>query len=80
MIAIAISTATSCGLSIGNKVTNEIIIYKNNKYKKQLEIDQQTIKVFDKLYRKSSQDNLFEKNEYASLFIVFTTNVDESKS
>ena len=51
--AMPISIATACGLSIGNEVMCEIIINKHNKYKKQYEKDQQKIKSFDKLYRKS---------------------------
>ena len=50
LIVIPISTATACRLSIGNKVLYEIIIKKLNKYKKQYERDQNTIKSFDKLY------------------------------
>ena len=42
-----------------------------NKQKKQYEEDQQTIKTFDKLYRKSLQDNVVDKNEYESLIIIF---------
>ena len=53
LIAILISTATSCGLSIGNKTLYEIDMHKYNEYKKQYEKDQQTIKLFDRLYRKS---------------------------
>ena len=34
LIAVPISTATACGLSIGNKVIYELIIKKYNKYKK----------------------------------------------
>ena len=34
LIAIPISTARACGLSIGNKVIYEIIINKHNKYKR----------------------------------------------
>ena len=44
LIVIPISTATACGLSIGDKVLYEIIISKYNKYKKRYEKDQQTIK------------------------------------
>ena len=44
LIAIPISTATACGLSIGNKVIYEVIINKYNKYKRQYQKDQQTIK------------------------------------
>ena len=38
--------------------------YKN---KKQFERDHNTIKSFDKLYRKSLQDNVIDKSEYESL-------------
>ena len=62
--AIPISTATACGLSIGNKITFAIIITKYDKQKKQYQRDQQTIKCSDKLYRKSLQDNLIDKSEY----------------
>ena len=79
MIVIPISTATACGLSIGNKVIYEIIINKYNKYKKLYEGDQQTIKSFDKLYGKSLQDNIIDKSEYESLCIIFTKYVDETK-
>ena len=67
LIAIPISTASSCVLSIGNKVLFEIIINRYNKYIKLYEKDQQTIKTFGNLYRKSLQDNLIDKNEYDSL-------------
>ena len=77
MIAIPISTATACGLSIGNKVLYEIIVNKYNKYKKQYERDEQTIKSFDRLYRKSLQDNVIDKNEYERLFTKY---VDENRN
>ena len=80
LIAIPISTATACGLSIGNKVTNEIIINKYKKYKKQYERHQLTIKPFDILYRKSLQDNVSQKNEYESLCNTFTKNLNEIKN
>ena len=65
------STATECGLSITNKVLYEIVMQKYNKYKKLYETDQQTTKSFDKLYRKSLQDNLIDKVEYESLCNIF---------
>ena len=80
LIAIPISTATACGLSIGNKVLYEIIINKYNECKKLYERDQQTIKSFDKLYRKSLQDNVIDKNEYESLCNIFTKYIDENKN
>ena len=80
LIVIPISTATACGLSIGNEVKYEIIINKYNKCEEQYEKDQQTIKSFDKLYRKSFQDNVIDKTEYESLCIVFSKYVDENES
>ena len=47
-----ISAAIADTLSLGNKVLHKLIINKYMKYKKQYERDQQTIKSFDKLYRK----------------------------
>ena len=80
LIAIPISTATACGLSIGNKVLYEIIINKYNKYKKLYGRDQNTFKSFDKLYRKSLQDNIIDKTEYESLCNIFTIYVDENEN
>ena len=80
LIAIPITTATACGLSISNTVFYEVIINKYNEYKKQYERDQQTIKSFDNLYRKSLQDNRIDKSEYESLCNVFTKFVDEIKN
>ena len=79
LIVIPISTASACALSIGNKVLYEVI-NKYNKYKKQYERDQPTIKSFEKLYRKSLQDNIIDKNGYESLCKIFTKNVDENKT
>ena len=62
LIVIPISTASACALSIGNKVLYEVIINNYNEYKKQYEKDQQTIKFFNKLYRKALQDIVIDKN------------------
>ena len=80
LIAIPDSTATACGLSITNKVLYEIVMQKYDKYKKQYERDQQTIKSFDKLYRKSLQDNIIDKTEYDCLCNIFTKYIDENKN
>ena len=80
LIAIPISSATAWGLSITNKVLYEIFMQKYNKYKNLYEKDQQTIKSFDKLYRKSLQDNMTDRNEYESLCNIFTKYVDEIKN
>ena len=61
LIILPISAGIACTLSLGNKILHKLIINKYNKYKKQYERDQQTIKSFDKLYRKSLQDNIFDK-------------------
>ena len=80
LIAIPKSTATACGLSIGNRVIYEIIINKYNKHKKLYERDQQTPKSFDKLYRKPLQYNVIDKSEYESSCNLFTKYVDENKN
>ena len=80
LIILPISAGLACGLSLGNKILHKLIINKYNKYKKQYERDQLTIKSFDRLYRKSLQDNLIDKNEYESLCNIFTKNIDENKN
>ena len=80
LIVLPISAGIVCGLSLGNKVLHKLIINKYNKYKKQYERDQNTIKSFDKLYRKSLQDNTIDKTEYDSLWNIFTRYVDENKN
>ena len=52
MIILPISAGIACPLSLGNKILHELIINKNNKYKKLSKKHHQTIKFFDKLYRK----------------------------
>ena len=80
LIISPISAGIACTLSLGNKVLHKLIINKYNKFKKQYERDQQTFKSFDKLYRKSLQENVIDKTEYESLCNVFTRYVDENKS
>ena len=80
LVVIPILTASACALSIGNKVLYDIIINKYNKYKKQYERDQQTIKSFNKLYGKSLQDNIIDKTEYESLCNIFAKYVDANKN
>ena len=79
-IVLPISAGIACGLSLGNTVLHKLIIKKYNKCKKQYERDQNTIKSFDKLYRKSLQDNIIDKTEYESLCNIFTKYVDENKN
>ena len=79
LIVLPISASIACILSLGNKILHKLIIKKYNKYKKQYERDQNTIKSFDKLYRKSLQDNIIDKTEYESLCNIFTKYVDENK-
>ena len=80
LIILPISVGIACTLSLGNKILHKLIINKYNKYKKQFERDQNTIKSFDKLYRKSLQDNVIDKTEYESLRNIFTKHVDENKN
>ena len=80
LIILPISAGIACALSLGNKILHKIIINRYNKYKKQYDRDQNTIKSFDKLYRKSLQDNVIDKNEYESLCNIFTKYVDENKN
>ena len=80
LIVLPISAGIAGTLSLGNKVLHKLIINNYNKYKKQYERDQNTIKSFDKLYRKSLQDNIIDKSEYGNLCNIFTKYVDESKN
>ena len=80
LIILPISAGIACGLSLGNKKIHKLIINKYNKYKKQYERDQNTIKSFDKLYRKSLQDNVIDKTEYETLCNIFTKYIDENKN
>ena len=80
LIILPISAGIACALSLGNKVLHKLNINKYNKYKKQYERAQQTIKYFDKLYRKSLQDNRIDKTEYDGLCNNFTKYVDENKN
>ena len=80
LIILPISAGIACTLSLGNKVLHKLIINKHNKYKKQFEKDRNTIKSFDKLYRKSLQDNVIDKTEYESLCNIFTRYIDQNKN
>ena len=80
LIVLPTSTGIACGLSLRNKVLHKLITNKYNKYKKQYERDQQTIKSFDKLYRKSLQDKCIDKTEYEILCNIFTRYADENKN
>ena len=80
LIVLPISAGIACTLSLGNKILHKLIINKYNKYKKQYERDQNTIKSFDKIYRKSLQDNVIDKTEYDSVCNIFTRYVDGNKN
>ena len=80
LIILPISAGIACTLSLGDKILHKLIINKYNKYKKQYERDQNTIKSFDKLYRKSLQDNIIDKTEYECLCSIFSKYVDENKN
>ena len=78
MIILPISAGIACTLSLGNKVLHKLIINTYNKYKKLYERDKQTIKSFDKLYRKSLQGYIFDKTENECLCKTFTKYVVEA--
>ena len=80
LIILPISAGIACGLSLGNKKLHKLVINKYIKYKKHYERDQQTIKSFDKLYRKSLQDNVIDKTENESLCNIFTNYLDQNKN
>ena len=79
-IFLPISAGIACTLSLGNKVLHKLIINKYKKYKKQNERDQLSIESFDKLYRKSLQDNVIDKSEHDGLCNIFTKYVGENKN
>ena len=79
-ISLPISTGIACTLSLGNKVLHKLIINKYNEDEKQYERDQQVIKSFVKLYRKSLQANVIDETECESLCNVFTKFIDETKN
>ena len=80
LMVIRISAGVAFGLTFSNNVIYEICMQKYNKYKKQYQNDQQTIKSFEKLHRESSQNNVFNKNEYESLSNVFTKFLQETEN
>ena len=80
IFTISKSTASACGLSIGIKKIYEKVINKYDKNKKQYEQDQQKIRSFDNLYRKSLQDNLIDKNENEYLCNTFNKSLVETKN
>ena len=80
LIILPISAGIACALSLGKKVLHKLIINKYNKYKKIYERDQNTNKSIDKIYRKSLQDKVKDKNEYESPCNIFTKFVDENKN
>ena len=75
-----ISGGIACTLSLSNKVLHKLFINEYNKYRKQYERDQQTIKSVNGLYRKSLQDTVIDKNEHQSVCNIFTKYVDETKN
>ena len=80
LILLPISAGTVCTLSLGHKIIHKLLINKHNKYKKQKEKNQLTIKSFDKLYRRTLQDKIIDKSEKESLCNNFTKYVGENKN
>ena len=67
LIILPISSGFACALSLGNKMFHKMILNRHNKNKEQYQKDQQTFKSFDRLDRKSLQDNVIDKIENESL-------------
>ena len=72
LIVLLISAGFACTLSLGNKILLKMITNKSNKYKKQHEKVQQTIKSFDKIYRESLRDKIVDRSLYEPLCNIFT--------
>ena len=70
----------ACTLSVGNKILQKFILSKCNKNKKQIERDQQTVKSFDKVYKKYLQGSVIDKNEMEVYVNLFTKNLEETKN
>ena len=77
LIILPISAGIACTLSLGNKILHKIIIKNYNQSKEHYQKDQQTNKIFDKLYKKTLQDNLMDKNEYQSPCNIFIKYLEE---
>ena len=68
-----VSDRNACAVSLGKEVSHNKIISEYIGHKKQIEIDQQTNKAFDKFFGNSIQDYLVDKNEL-NLYVIFKTN------
>ena len=80
LIILPITAGKACTLSLANKVVHKLIKNKYNKYKKQYERDQKTIKPFDKLFKKFLQDNVIDENEIENQGNSFTKYNDGNKT
>ena len=67
LMMITIMTGMECGISVGNEILYEVIVNEYNIHKKQYGKDQKTNESLDKLYRKSLEDIVFDKNDHESL-------------
>ena len=79
LIVLPVSAGIACTLSLVNKVLHTLIINKYKKYKKHFEKDQVIKKFFDKIYRNSLQDKLFDKKGSESLSNIYTKCMEETK-
>ena len=77
-IVLPISAGIAWTLSLGNHILHKLIIKKNKKCDRQYRKDQETIKSFVELYRKSLEDNLINKDENQSLCKTFTNYLEET--
>ena len=79
LIVIQISAGMAFGLTNNYEVLCELVMPKYNKHKIQYQKYLQSVKSFNKLNRKSSQDNLNDEKEYKALCKIFTECLLETK-
>ena len=80
LMVVPISAGSACVLSFGNEILHNILLNKNNKYKKQYQKDQQYIKSFVMLYRNCLRGNLIDIKGYESVYHFINKYVDGKKN
>ena len=66
-IVIPFPTRLACGITLKNKLIIQKTITKHINNEKYYERAQQTINLFDKLYRKGVKDNIIDNRNFESL-------------
>ena len=77
LVVVTIFAGIAKALKLSHKKLHKIFLNRSNRYTKQFEKDQQTVKPFDKFFRKILQLKLNVKKEYENLCKSFTEKVDE---